>query len=60
MSKNVTISYNFNHPTVFKITQSNKVLHHICLIKKYKDGSLDALNSPVKYNTVIQVHLQLV
>jgi len=33
MCKNVTVSYNFNHPTDLKITQSNKVLHHICLIK---------------------------
>jgi len=33
MCKNVTVSYNFSQPTDFKITHSNKVLHHICLIK---------------------------
>jgi len=31
--QNATVSYNFNQPTGFKTTQSNKVLHHICLIK---------------------------
>jgi len=58
--KNVTVSYNFSQPTDFKITQSNKVLHHIWLKKHHKDGSLDTLNSSVKYNTEIQVQLQLV
>jgi len=30
-AKNVTVSYKITQPTGFKITQSNKVLHHICL-----------------------------
>jgi len=33
MCKNVTDSYNFSQSTDFKITQSSKVLHHICLIQ---------------------------
>jgi len=33
VQKNVTVSYNFSQPTDFKITQSSKVLHQICLIK---------------------------
>ena len=31
MCKNVTVSYNFSQSTEFKITQSNRVLHHILL-----------------------------
>jgi len=33
MCKNVIVSYNFSKPTDFKTTQSNKLLHHTCLIK---------------------------
>ena len=36
MCKNGTVSYNFSQPTDFKITQSNTVLHHICVIKTLK------------------------
>jgi len=33
MFKNVTVSYTFSEQTHFKITQSNKLLHHTFLIK---------------------------
>ena len=68
MCKNVTDSYNFSQSTDFKITQSSKVLHHICLIQtlqrpqfRYNEFSSQIQHgntSAVTIGVMIKIHPQ--